>query len=242
MNILHGKVAVVTGAGSGIGRATALSLWSQGAHVCLVGRTQSKLEETARAVGEIRERFTVLPVDLTVDQALDLIMTSLEKDHQRVDILVHSAGVIHKGGVGEADIREFDFQYQANVRAPFRLTQALLPLLKLGPGQVVFVNSSVGLRARGGISQFSATQHALKALADSLRDEVNQFGIRVLSVYPGRTATPRQARLYEMDRQEYRPELLLQPQDVASIILFAVSLPRTAELTDISIRPMRKSY
>lgn len=238
----EGQVAVVTGAGSGIGRAVALSLWSRGAQVCLIGRTQGKLEATARMVGDDRRRLAIWPVDLTDEEGIALIKSRLLTTYGRLDILVHCAGVIHTGAVETASPREFDAQYRANVFAPFCLTQALLPILKAAPGQIVFVNSSVGLTAPRDLGQYAATQHAQKALADSLRTEVNQFGIRVLSVHPGRTATPRQAQLYAMRHQEYKPELLLQPEDVASIILAALSLPRTAEVTDLAIRPLLKSY
>ena len=90
------------------------------------------------------------------------------------------------------------------------------------------------------MGQFSATQHALKAIADSLRQEVNADGIRVLSVFPGRTATPRQASLHEIEGKRYQPELLMQPEDVATVVVNALGLPRTAEVTDVSIRPMIK--
>ena len=128
------------------------------------------------------------------------------------------------------------------MRAPYLLTQRLLPLLEVTPGQIVFVNSSAGLSARPGVGQFAATQHAVRAMTDALRAEINPRGIRVLSVFPGRTATPRQARLHERDGRAYQPELLMQPEDVASMIASALRLPRTAEVTDISMRPLLKSY
>ena len=82
----------------------------------------------------------------------------------------------------------------------------------------------------------------MKAIADSLREEVNADGIRVLSVFPGRTATPRMERLFREEGRAYRPELLLQPRDVAAIVIHALKMPRTAEVTEISIRPCAKSY
>jgi NADP-dependent 3-hydroxy acid dehydrogenase YdfG len=116
----------------------------------------------------------------------------------------------------------------------------LLPMLRSRHGQVVFINSSVGTRAPANVGQYAATKHALKAIADSLRDEVNADGMRVLSVFLGRTATPMQAAIYEMEGRTYRPELLLQPEDVAAVVINALTLPRTAEVTDISIRPFKK--
>jgi NADP-dependent 3-hydroxy acid dehydrogenase YdfG len=104
----------------------------------------------------------------------------------------------------------------------------------------VFVNSSVGLNARANVGQYAATKHALKALADSLRDEVNADAVRVLSVFLGRTATPMQASVHEMEGKEYHPERLLLPEDVAAVVINALSLPRSAEVTDINIRPLIK--
>jgi NADP-dependent 3-hydroxy acid dehydrogenase YdfG len=114
-------------------------------------------------------------------------------------------------------------------------------MLKARQGQVVFINSSSALTAKPTTAQYDSTKHALKAIADSLRGEVNKHGVRVLSVYLGRTASDMQARVHQMEGKPYRPELLLQPEDVASVVINALSLPRTAEVTDISMRPMIKS-
>ncbi|MGC2391714.1 MAG: hypothetical protein WA621_20145, partial [Candidatus Acidiferrum sp.] len=83
-------------------------------------------------------------------------------------------------------------------------------------------------------------KHALKAIADALRAEVNELGVRVISVYPGRTATPQQEKIHELEGRSYHSDRLLQPEDVAQAVLNALAMPRTAEVTDIQIRPMRK--
>ena len=141
-----------------------------------------------------------------------------------------------------ADIEDLDLQYATNIRAPYMLTKCLLPLLLTARGQIVFINSSVGLAAkRPDIGQYGATKHALKAIADSLREEVNARGIRVLTMYLGRTATPMQEALHAREGRTYRPEQLLQPEDVASMVVQALKLPATAEVTDMSIRPMIKT-
>ena len=141
-----------------------------------------------------------------------------------------------------ARIEDFDVQYATNVRVPYVLTQRLLPLLTTARGQIVFINSSVGLVARRPeVGQYSATKHALKAIADSLREEVNPKGIRVLTVYLGRTATPMQEALYRQEGRVFHPEALLQPEDVASVVVHTLNLPPSAEVTDISIRPIIKA-
>jgi NADP-dependent 3-hydroxy acid dehydrogenase YdfG len=118
--------------------------------------------------------------------------------------------------------------------------KALLPLLRKRRGQVVFINSSVGLTARANIAAYSAAEHALRAMANSFREELNADGVRVLTVYPGRTATPMQQAIHELERRQYRPEALIQPEDVASVVISALTLSRTAEITDIQIRPLDK--
>jgi NADP-dependent 3-hydroxy acid dehydrogenase YdfG len=115
-------------------------------------------------------------------------------------------------------------------------------MLKRRKGQIAFINSSQGLQAHAQVGQYAATQHALKAIADSLRDEVNSDGVRVLSVYPGRTATPRMKGIFRMEGREYKPKLLLQPEDIAEVVINALLMPLTAEVTNITVRPLIKSY
>ena len=99
----------------------------------------------------------------------------------------------------------------------------------------------MGVHARANVGQYAATKHALKAVADSLRDEVNSDGVRVLSIFAGRTATPMQETIYRLENKAYDAQLLLQPEDIASVVIHALTLPRTAEATDIHIRPLVKS-
>jgi len=143
--------------------------------------------------------------------------------------------------IEKASASDFDELYRLNVRAPYLLTQALIPMLRAQKGQVVFLNSTVGLRSKARIAQYAATKHALKAVADSLREELNEAGVRVLSVFLGSTATPMQERIHKIEGRIFRPELLCQPSDVASIVISSLLLPKTAEVTDIIIRPMKKS-
>jgi NADP-dependent 3-hydroxy acid dehydrogenase YdfG len=104
---------------------------------------------------------------------------------------------------------------------------------------VVFINSSAGPAPRAGIAAYAASKAALKALAESLRAEVNPGGVRVLSVFPGRTATAMQEEVHRLEGKAYEPERLLQPADVAAAVVNALCLPRTAEVTDINVRPMQ---
>jgi NAD(P)-dependent dehydrogenase (short-subunit alcohol dehydrogenase family) len=235
---LSGHVAVVTGASSGVGRAIALHLARAGATVCLVGRRAEALEDAARDARSSTPGAFVYRTDLANDAEMATLARDLRRDVGTVDVLVHAAGVIALGSIEEATAEEFDRQFRTNVRAPYVLTQALLPLLRSRRGQVVFLNSSAGLAGRGGAGQYAATKHALRAVADSLRDEVNRDGIRVLSVFLGRTATPMQAAVHQAEAKPYDPERLIRPEDVAAIVLSVLSLPRSVEVTDVTLRPM----
>lgn len=240
MNTFKDHVALITGGGSGIGRAISLALSERGATVCLVGRRAHVLESVAEAVRASGGLPRTYCTDLTSDEEIRILAGRVEKELGRLDILVHSAGTYFMGELSNSSVLDFDLQYRANVHAPLLLTQLLLPLLKSCCGEIVFVNSSVGLTTRPGVGQFSATQHALKAIADSLRAEVNAVGIRVLSVYPGRTATPRQDAIHRAEGRAYFPGRLMQPEDIASVVINALALNRTAEVTDIQIRPFLK--
>jgi short-subunit dehydrogenase len=241
MNGLAAQTAVVTGASSGIGRAIALELAAQGAGVCLVGRKLQRLELVAESARGRASKVAIYQADLTVDDDVCELKMRLERDVSAVHLLIHCAGVISLGAVESAPVEEFDRQYRLNLRAPYLLTQALLPLLRTGSGQIVFINSLVGLGAKGKSGQYSATKHALKALADSLRQEVNPDGLRVLSVFLGRTASPLQEALHRMEGKTYQPERLVQAEDVARVVLNAASLPHTAEVTDITMRHSLKT-
>jgi len=234
---LAGKVALVTGASSGIGRAIALSLAAHGASLWLAGRSLEKLRPVAGIVGAAQ----MFSVDLSEPQQIAALAEQMTERAGSLDCLIHSAGTIALGAFESAAPEDFDGQWYVNVRAPYVLTQALLPLLKRSRGQVVFINSSAGVNAVPGSGQYSATKYGLRALADCLRAEVNAYGIRVVNVFVGRTATPMQAAVHASEGRVYRPEKLIQPEDVASLVVHALSLPPTVEVTALHLRPAQPS-
>jgi NADP-dependent 3-hydroxy acid dehydrogenase YdfG len=236
---LAGAVAVITGAGGGVGGAIARALAERGATLCLIGRTVETLEVAARPARTRQSTFHYV-ADVGRTAEVDSVVDKISREVGRVDFLVHSAGVIALGGVEEAALEDLDRQYDTNIRGPYLLTKRLLPFLKARQGQVVFINSTAGLVARAGVSQYAATKHGLRALAESLREEVNPSGVRVLSIFLGRTATAMQVTVHATEGRPYEPERLVQPEDVAAIVLSALSLPRTAEVTEIRIRPMQQ--
>jgi NADP-dependent 3-hydroxy acid dehydrogenase YdfG len=235
-SVLKDKVVLVTGAGSGIGAAIARHLAAAGCELALVGRTASSLEAVARGI----QRASVFVGDVGDEQSVRTIARQVLGQYGRVDVLIHNAGAYAAAPVETATLADFDHQWNVNLRGPFLLTQLLLPSIKQSRGQIVFINSSAGARSHANVSQYAATKFGLKALADALREEVSAHEVRVISVFPGRTATPMQERVMRGEGRPYLPEKLLQADDVASAVVHALSLPPTAEITDLHIRPARK--
>jgi len=239
MNTFRGVVAVVTGASGGIGEAIALELAGEGARLLLSGRSAGKLGLVAERAQDLSPGVETFAADLAEDDAVRALADRALAAFGGVDLLIHSIGLF-LGGPFASPVEDLDRQYRVNVHAPYLLTQALLPSLIYRQGQVVFVNSSSGFHpARAGWVAYSASKHALRAVADGLRDEVNAKGVRVLTVFPGRTATPMQEEVHRYEGRPYDPERFLQPRDVAAAVLNALALPRTAEVTDLHLRPMQ---
>jgi NAD(P)-dependent dehydrogenase (short-subunit alcohol dehydrogenase family) len=174
--------------------------------------------------------------DLTDNGAVERIAAEVSR-RGRLDVLVLSSGIYERSHESAVFAR----QISANLLGPYALIQQLLPLLIEAQGQLVFINSTQGLKAAAGVGQFAATQHAMKAVADSLRDEVNASGVRVMSIFLGRTATERQRAIFATEGRPYPPKRLIQPADVAELVLFLLQLPRSAEVTDTVLRPMQKT-
>jgi NAD(P)-dependent dehydrogenase (short-subunit alcohol dehydrogenase family) len=234
MEDLKDQIAVVTGAGGGIGQAIAVALGEGGMAVAMVGRTAASLEAVANRA---RGKSYVFPCDLTDDSQLAALPGRIERAAGGADVVVHGAAVYFQEPLETAPVEEFDLQYRINLRVPYLLTQKLLPMLKRRPGQVVFINSSTGVTPRPGVTQYAAVKHGLRGMADAFRLEIAPAGVRVISVYPGQTATPMQERRYRIEGKEYVPERLIQPGDVAEAVVAAVRMGRNAQVTDVHVRP-----
>lgn len=223
---------VITGAGSGIGAAVATRLTERGDTLWLWAR------DAGRAA-ELRDRFPgahTLVGDLAQPERLSWAL-SHQTLPDRIDSLLHVAGVVDLGTVDELSARTWQDTLAANLVAPAELTRLLLPHLRQSQGHVVFVNSGAGLQANPQWSAYAASKHGLKALADSLRAEERAHGVRVTSVYPGRTATPMQLKVHRQEGKDYDPSRWMAPDSVATTVLTALDLPRGTEVVDLSVRP-----
>lgn len=229
--------AIITGASSGVGQALALALAASMERVMLVGRDTARLEAVACEVEARGARAECFSADFHERQAPVELARELARKLPELSVLVHSAGLFVSGSVEATSVEELERVMDVNLRAPYVLSRELLPALAAGRGDVVFVNSSAVEQRRAGLSIYGASKHALLGLADSLRQEVNPSGVRVLSVFLGATATAMQQQIYSKGGREYQPDLLLSPADVARIVCDVLALPRGAEVTDLHLRP-----
>jgi NADP-dependent 3-hydroxy acid dehydrogenase YdfG len=221
-------LALVTGATRGIGAAVAQAL-APTHRVLLGGRDAEALAEQAATLRDARP----WRVDLTDEAALHAAVAEID----RLDVLVHSAGVADLGTVAESGAEVWRRNLEVNVVAVAELTRLLLPALRAAGGHVVLVNSGQGLSARQGWGPYAASKFALRAFADVLRAEEAANGLRVTSVYPGRTATGMQQAIVAGEGKQYTPEKYLRPESVAAAVRSAVTADPDAHLTEVVLRP-----
>ncbi|GAA4656025.1 SDR family oxidoreductase [Streptomyces chumphonensis] len=227
---------LITGSGSGIGAEVARELLARGDELWLLARDAGRARRLAERFGGKGGTVRTLVGDLAEPERLSWAFGHQELPGE-LDSLIHSAGVCDLGEVGELTPGVWQATLATNLVAPAELTRLLLPQLRLARGHVVFVNSGAGLRANPQWSAYAASKHGLKALADALRGEEAAHGVRVSSVYPGRTATPMQEKVHRQEGKAYRAEDWMTPESVARTVLAALDLPRGTEVTDLSVRP-----
>jgi len=221
-------LALVTGASRGIGAAVARAL-APGFDVLLGGRDTAALQRVADELPGSRP----WPVDLTDSASVAEAAGGIE----RLDVLVHSAGVGMLGTVAETSAATWRRQFDVNVVAVAELTRLLLPALRAARGRVVLINSGSGLVAKPGWASYAASKFALRAFADALREEESPRGVRVTSVHPGRVDTDMQRDVIAHEGGEYAPDSYLRAESVAGAVLLAVTAPADAELTELVLRP-----
>lgn len=221
---------MVTGATRGIGAAIAAALADQ--HDLLIGgRDPDAVLTACSRIGP--GAATPFAVDLTDHAAVAAAVRGIE----RLDVLVHSAGVALLGTVAETAAADWRRQFEVNVVAVAELTRLLLPALRAARGRVVLLNSGAGLEARAGWASYAASKFALRAFADALRAEELAHGVRVTSVHPGRVDTEMQRGVVAAEGGQYRPESYLRPQTVADAVRFAATAPDDAALTQLVLHP-----
>ncbi|WP_101524937.1 SDR family oxidoreductase [Nocardioides houyundeii] len=227
------RTHVLTGAASGIGLRLAQRLSERGDRLVLLVRTPERASEVAASLGA---RHSVHVVDLSAPAEVERAARRLAAELEAVDSLVHCAGAVALAPVEALALADWQRQLDVNLTTPALLTQALLPGLRAARGTVVFVNSTSGLAASPGWSAYAASKFGLRALADALRAEEAEHGVRVTTVYPSRTATPMQAQVHVQEGRAYDPADWMQPETVAGTICHVLDLPADAVIPEVTLR------
>lgn len=233
---LEGKVALVTGASSGIGRTTALALAEEGVKLALVGRSAERLKAVAEKAGD---DVLVLPADLTEPGAVKNVVDATIQRFGRIDILLPNAGLYIPGDVAEGDPDAWDELIAINVNSVFRLARAVLPgMIAQGGGQIVVTSSVAGHQAIHWEPIYSASKHAIQAFVHGLRRQTMKQNIRVGSVAPGVVLNelwgytdPAAIDAKVKAREGLRSE------DVADAVLFMLTRPANVTIRDLVILP-----
>lgn len=225
------RTHVLTGATSGIGAVLARALAERGDRLVLLARG----EASAAALTAAFSQAQVLLADLADPGTLNGLGRQVDGP---VDSLLHVAGAVELGPVSRLRLHDWEEQLAVNLTSPAVLTREFLPHLREGRGIVVFVNSSAGLTANADWSAYAASKFGLRALADALRAEEMEHGVRVSTIYPSRTATPMQEKVHEQEGRTYDSSRWIAPETVVSTVLHVLDLPADATIPDVTVRPV----
>ena len=238
MQTVQGKVALVTGAGRGIGKAIALLLAGAGCHVVLVARSRDQLEEVRREIDSRHGSAAVVPCDLTRDDGIEKLVGRSAQHFGAIDILINNAGWGKRASVVKAKIDDWDQTFRVNLRAPMILAQRLLrAMIEKGEGAVINVGSVSGKSGEANGAAYSASKFGLIGFTQSLYEEVREHGIKVSVILPGFVDTPLIPPNRQLDRSK-----MIQADDVAQTVLYVLTSPATCCPVEITVRPQRTPY
>lgn len=239
---LRGRVALVTGASKGIGRAAAITLARAGADVVITARSGDALNAAAREIEACGVRALAVAADATDVAAVARLRERALQAFPRVDILVNNVGIARYASFAELTVEDYDWMMNTNMRSTFLLTKAFLPgMLERGAGAVIFVASVSGLFGFPGETAYCASKHAQVGFARALEREVYAQGVKVTVIAPGGVNTE---HAFGTGRTAGDPRLetYLEAQDVAEAILFAATQPPKSRAFLIGLRPMSEGY
>ncbi|WP_335224237.1 SDR family NAD(P)-dependent oxidoreductase [Nostoc sp.] len=243
---LDAKVAIITGASSGIGAATAIALAEEGAQVVLAARRIERLNEVAQKIEAVGGKALPIVTDASDETQVNSLVQKVNTTLGRIDILVNNAGIGGLGTIEDSDPAEWRRQFDLNVLGLLYATHAVLPIFKAqGVGHVVNLSSVAGRITRAGMGVYSATKWGVNAISEALRQEVHKHNIRVTIIEPGLVATefidnitdPAAKQALEARFKAVTP---LQPEDIARAIAYAVTQPSHVNVNEILIRPTQQ--
>jgi 3-oxoacyl-[acyl-carrier protein] reductase len=238
MNSLAGKVAIVTGAGRGIGRAISLALSRAGARVALAARSEAELRAVAEEIRSHDGDALILPTDVTRDDEIERLVKQTETEWGAIDVLVNNAGWGKTAPVIHGTTGDWDRTFQINLRAPMILSRLVLPkMIERKSGAIVNIGSISGKAGSANTAAYSASKSGLIGFTQSLFEEVREYGIKVAVILPGFVDTPLIPQTKRLDRTK-----MIRPEDVADAVLFILLSPTNSCPVEITVRPQQSPY
>jgi len=234
---LKNKVAVISGAGKGIGRAAAELFLKEGAKVVLVSRTKKDLDSLAAKNKKYKSNILTIAGDISKEKTINEVIKKTISQFKKVDILVNNAGFSIFKDLVDSSTKEYDLMFNTNVKAVYLLTRGFLPyMIKQNEGTIINISSLAGKQGFATGSIYCATKHAVMGLSRALMLEVRKYNIRVIAICPGTVDT-------DFFRKESNTTIyanrntVVKPEDIAETCLYAASLPINATASEIEIRP-----
>ncbi|HDY4454988.1 TPA: SDR family oxidoreductase [Staphylococcus aureus] len=231
MTVLTDKIAVVTGAGSGIGEAIATLLHEEGAKVVLAGRNKDKLQNVANQLAQ--DSVKVVPTDVTNKEEVDELMKIAQQTFGGLDIVINSAGQMLSSKITDYQVDEWDSMIDVNIKGTLYTAQAALPtMLEQSSGHLINIASISGFEVTKSSTIYSATKAAVHTITQGLEKELAKTGVKVTSISPGMVDTAITAAYNPSDRKK------LDPQDIAEVVLYALTQPKHVNVNEITVRPV----
>lgn len=240
---LAGKVALVTGASSGIGEAAALSLAAAGASVAVSGRRKERLDSLVRRIEKAGGKGLALPGDVSIEADATRAVNDTVARLGRIDVLINSAGVNEAGGIESLPLDLWRKVIDINLMGTLYCCKAAVPAMKAqGGGDIINISSTAGRRAGAGFAAYSTSKFGVNGLTECLRQEVGGAGVRVCIIEPGATTTEIAESISDLKAREairahVTKEGAMAASDIADAIMFVVTLPRRANVSEMLIRP-----
>jgi len=234
MSELGGRVAIITGASSGIGQAVARALDAEGMRLVLTGRRAARLDELAR---DLRAAVAV-PGDITDPALPDALIERAQGAFGRLDVAVNNAGMIESGAIDEVDLERMAGMVRVNVEAAYRFVYSVLRHFKAQDhGHLVTTSSILGTTVRAGIGAYAGTKHALEGLTHALRLELARTRVRLSNIQPGLVMTGLHAHMERHPKDVQGIEQPLSPEDVARTVVFVLRQPEHVQVNSIQVVP-----
>ncbi|HHO6605589.1 TPA: SDR family oxidoreductase [Staphylococcus aureus] len=231
MTVLTDKVAVVTGAGSGIGEAIATLLHEEGVKVILAGRNKDKLQNVANQLAQ--DSVKVVPTDVTKKEEVDELIKIAQQTFGGLDIVINSAGQMLSSKITDYQVDEWDSMIDVNIKGTLYTAQAALPtMLEQSSGHLINIASISGFEVTKSSTIYSATKAAVHTITQGLEKELAKTGVKVTSISPGMVDTAIIAAYNPSDRKK------LDPQDIAEAVLYALTQPKHVNVNEITVRPV----